>query len=101
MAYRIEPPLTHKPAEVLRQSFHDIFGRGVAEGDGQGDPSRCYRMAVMIALKVKYGTPMPPSLFALIDEAGFVGVHPDDVADFIGWQFNLTPVRRYRESLST
>lgn len=93
MSYRIEPPLSHLPAEVLRQNFHDIFGKGGADHSDQCEPSRRYRIAVVSALKCKYGTPMPPSLFDLIDEAGFIGVHPEDVADFIGRQFNLTPVR--------
>lgn len=93
MTRRIEPPLAHMPAADLLRHLHDAFGESWEEE--HPEPSRCYRMAVVTVLKVRYGTPTPPSLFPLIDEAGFIGVHPDDLVQFIGGEFNLTPMRRF------
>jgi len=91
MTYHAEPPLTRKAPSVLYRRFRIRFGEPAMPDE---PPSRRYRLMVKGALRQRYGTPTPPGLIALIDEAGRIGVHPDDIADFIGDQFKLVPLRR-------
>lgn len=91
MTYPVEPPLTRKSPTVLRRRFRDMFGEPSPPIE---EPSRRYRHAVIDAMRQRYGTPTPDGLLSLIDEAGRIGVHPDDLAIFIGRQFKLSPMRR-------
>lgn len=91
MTQCIEPPLTIKSLTVLHHRFRRLFGE---PAPSPMEPSRQYRLAAVAAVRTLYGTPTPSGLFLLIDEAGQIGVHPDDLANFIGQQFKLTPMRR-------
>lgn len=91
MSYHAEPPLTLKSPSVLHRRFRLRFGVPAAPDE---PPSRRYRLMVKSVLRQRFGTPTPPGLMSLIDEAGRIGVHPDDIADFIGGQFKLVPLRR-------
>jgi hypothetical protein len=91
MTYPVEPPLTRKSPAVLHRRFRQMFGEPVRPDE---EPSRRYRLAVVAALKLRFGTPTPDGLYYLIDEAGRIGVHPEELAEFVGRQFKLAPMRR-------
>jgi len=88
----VEPPLGLKPPDAVQRRLRALFGEPPAQRD---EPSRCYRMAVSIVLRQRYGTPTPAALMPLIDDAGQIGVHPDDLVQFIARQFALSPMPRF------
>jgi len=88
----VEPPLGLKSPDALQRRLRSLFGDPPAQHE---EPSRSYRMAVIVVLRQRYGTPTPAALIPLIDDAGQIGVHPDELVQFIARQFNLSPMPRF------
>lgn len=88
----VEPALGLKSSDAVQRRLRAVFGDPPTQ---RGEPSRCYRMAVTVVLRQRYGTPTPAALMSLIDDAGHIGVHPDDFVRFIARQFKLNPMPQF------